>query len=1618
MDRSIDLVTAILGVWKAGAAFVGLDPTYPSERMLYMLEDSDVSILLSERKYATTLAVSAAPKCWLDDPATFMGQGQENPALPVMPQDTAYIIYTSGSTGKPKGIIMSRLGISNWIVTQIALSKPAMTTFQLASICFDVCYQEIFATFNTGGVLLSIEESLRHEPFELLRIIQAHGIERLFLPFVRLQQLAEVGCELQSFPACLDEIYSAGEQLQVTPAIETFFHYCGARLYNQYGPSEVPICTHYTCEGPASTWPRLPSIGSPLPNNFVYLLNPARKPVPMGVIGEYFLGGYNTASGYLGKEELTREKFIPNPFEAERAPVLYRSGDMGRMLPDGNFEFWGRIDKQVKIRGFRVELGEIENVLYQHPAVKEAVIQAKTTPHGRKYLAAYVVYHAGQATSWNTLRDYLHSKLPDYMIPEAYLELDSMPTDPNGKVNGRLLDTLKLAQDGHQAEYVAPATPLEQELATIWEAVLDKPRIGLGDNFFELGGHSLLATQVASRIRSRFGIELPVRAIFTHPTIGALAPHVEGAFKAEIQKLPPIQPSTAVTTQFPLSFAQTRLWLLDQLDVAVAYNIPFALSLAGELDEEIFLKSFQHLVDRHAILRTVFKTVDGDPVQEVLPSWKLELIKTDLSMLPPEEQRLALQKHVQNSALHQFDLGNLPLFRLELLCMQPRQWTLLLTFHHIIFDGWSLGLLVKAFSETYRLLREGQALDLTPLDIQYADYAVWQRAYVANAYLKRLENYWQGQFKTQPDHLQLPSDLPAPSVRTPQGAMWRSRLDNQVIAGLEQLGSSHQGSLFMGMLAVFYTFLQKHTQQDDLVIGIPIANRNQIETEPLIGFFVNALPLRNDLSDDPAFSVLLQRTRDLALNAYAHQDLPYERLVETLNFRRELDKTPLFNVLFVMQNAPMETLDLPGLQLQILDQAGMTAKYDLTLVLEQRGTEWDAIWEYSTDLFSLSRIQQLAHQFEYLLQAIVAEPDTRLSGLPLADRTLTVQQLKARNQTQREYPRETPLGQLFKAQAEKTPTAIALRAGSSTWTYQELDAKSDRVAVWLLSQKQPDDRLVGLYMERSPLTMATLLGIVKAGLAYLPLPTEYPAARLLQMVEDARPAYVLSTKVLLSLFPEQDAPLIAVEDVLQAVVAEADLASLSKLAVSAEAMCYLMYTSGSTGVPKGVMVPHRAVARLALSCNYAHFEAGSRFLLHSPLAFDASTLEIWACLLNGGELVIAEAEKTDTTALAQLISGQGIDVLWLTAGLFNVMVEQHLSVLGQIKYLLAGGEALSLWHVNQYLALSQKGILINGYGPTENTTFSCCHVMTEPISERSVPIGKPIGNSRAYLLDAHLQPVPDGVAGELYLAGDGLALGYWNAAEQTTSKFVPDPFASTPGLMYRSGDWGRYLPDGSIEFLGRKDEQVKIRGHRIELGELTKTLQGHAAVRNAVVIVHEKAALGKVLLAFWVKAPEGEVSEITLMDDLRKRLPPYMLPNFLIQVDSIPLTAHGKTDRAALLVLALDRLDTPSALDLPVTESARQLAALWEGLLGIAQVGLQSDFFQLGGHSLLATQLAHRIREHFQVAFTLKDVFEFPQLHQQLDLIEGRQSQPSFSESIPRVARAQYRQPNPIDSQS
>ncbi|MCU1716787.1 non-ribosomal peptide synthetase [Pseudomonas sp. 5P_3.1_Bac2] len=1581
LPRSTQMLVALLAVAKAGASYIPMDPHYPKERLQVILKVGTPALLLLES--ASAQAFPGMQCCALDDAlvqaevASYDSSDFVQASLSGL--DAAYVLFTSGSTGTPKGVVVSHGALSNFLFSmqeqmQLKLGDRFLATTTLG---FDIAGLELFLPLICGGEVVIASREATVDPALLAQQITRQQITHLQGTPALWQGLVEY----QSSALTALTALVGGDTLPSRLATDM------CRLAHQvlhvYGPTETTIWSTLDVLGEGSGDDL--SIGRPIANTQVYILDSALQPRPVGLAGELYIGGDGLAQGYLTRPGLSSERFVANPYGAPGSR-MYRTGDVAYLREDGRLYFLGRVDNQVKIRGYRIELGEIETVLAHCPGVKSAVVIARDE---QKNLVGYVVAEDGHTLSGQDLRQAISAHLPEYMVPAAIMVLPALPLTPNGKVN-----RLALPEPLFEARSKKlPTTLWEQKLCDAFAEVLAIAPPGIDESFFDLGGHSLLAMQLVSRIRSLFQMELPLKAIFDAPTVEQLCEAM--AHRGFIPARAPLKQLTRPAL-LPMSFAQQRLWFLEDMAPSSAYNMPLVLALQGPLDEACLNLAVRDVLLRHESLRTLLLRQGESAVQQIVEAQQLAFALERKEVEPQQ----VLQCITEDSQQH-FHLSQALPVKGVLYALGSERYRLLLLIHHVAGDGGSLRPLMNDLATAYRARSQGLQPEWSALPVQYADYCLWQRQLLGDEQhptqtcLQQIQ-YWKQQLADLPDELNLIKDRPRQASPTHQGAQVALPLPAALYAKLQALAQDNAVSLFMLLQASLAAFLHRMGAGTDIPIGTAVDGRTDQALSDLVGFFVNTLVVRTDLSADPDMPSLLAQVRETILQGMANQDVPFERIVEELNPVRSLSRHPLFQIMLVLQNHERSTADFAPLQVEQLELAVSTAKFDLLFIFDEdrNGNVLNGRIEYSSDLYDEHSIRAFAERFVWLLSAIVEQPHQRISQFELLPAQERKKVLHLWNDTDHPLPENT-LAALFEQQVRKTPEHVAANDGVRQLSYRQLNAMANRLAQRLLQLVEDSEPRIGLLLEHSLECVVAILATVKIGGAYVPLRPSDPVERQQTMLDAADVQVLLCDSA-------QDPSTLRVEHVVlidQDVTRPVDEAQMGnpQLVVAADALAYIMYSSGSTGVAKGIAVTQKNV--IALACD-RFWQQGNyqRVLLHSPLAFDASTFEFWVPLLHGGQLVVASGGTPDVASLSRLIVREKVTALWLTAGLFRLIAEEDPESLAGVQQILAGGDVLPKASVDALLARHPQQTIINGYGPTEATTFTTVHALRSSMAKHtSVPIGVPLDNTQVYVLDKQLQPVPVGVPGELYIAGAGLARGYINNPRLTAKHFVANPFGLPGERLYRSGDWVRWLPEQVLEYLGRNDSQLKIRGFRIETGEVESVLARYSGVAQVLVKGIESRPGIKQLVAYVIAQEGMSCATAELLAYAREHLPDYMVPAAVVRLSHFPLTANGKIDQRALPAPEF------AAGQGRVARTAQEelLCRLFADTLGVESVSIDDNFFDLGGHSLLAMGLINNIRKTFQVEVSVRRLFEAPSVAQLAGVLtQGAPARPALEAKL------------------
>ncbi|POO79777.1 non-ribosomal peptide synthetase [Bacillus sp. MBGLi97] len=1555
IERSERMITSIMGILNAGGAYVPIDPGFPAERIQYILEDCGADFILTESQ----IEAPASDAELIDFDQAIAEGADDMPEADVNARNLAYIIYTSGTTGRPKGVMIEHRQVHHLVESlQQTIYQSGCQTLRMALLApfhFDASVKQIFASLLLGQTLYIVPKKTVTNGAALAAYYRRNSIEATDGTPAHLQMLIAAG-DLGGLK--LKHMLIGGEGLSsvVADKLMKLFKETGAapRLTNVYGPTEtcVDASVHPVIPESAVQSAYVP-IGKALGNNRLYILDQKGRLQPEGVAGELYIAGDGVGRGYLHLPELTDEKFLQDPFvPGER---MYRTGDVVRWLPDGTIEYLGREDDQVKVRGYRIELGEIEAVIQQAPDVAKAVVLARPDEQGNLEVCAYVVQKPESEFSPASLREHAARQLPDYMVPAYFTDVTEIPLTPSGKVDRRKLFALEVKAVSGTA-YTAPRNETEKAIAAIWQDVLNVEKAGIFDNFFETGGHSLKAMTLLTKIHKETGVEIPLQYLFEHPTIAALA---QEADHRESRAFSVIEPAEK-QEHYPLSLAQQRTYIVSQFeDAGVGYNMPAAAILEGPLDIQKLERAFQGLIRRHESLRTSFVLENSTPRQNIHDS-----VEFNIEMI---ERGGRSDEAIMASFVRRFDLAKAPLFRIGLLKLEENRHMLLFDMHHLISDGVSIGIILEELARIYK----GE--QLPELRLQYKDYAVWQSRQAAEGY-KKDRAYWKEVFAGELPVLQLLSDYPRPPVQSFEGDRVSIKLDAGIKDRLNRLAEQNGATLYMVMLSAYYTLLSKYTGQDDIIVGTPSAGRNHSDTEGIVGMFVNTLAIRSEVKQDETFTQLISRVRKRVLDAFSHQDYPFEWLVEELNIPRDVSRHPLFDTMFSLQNATEGIPAVGDLSLSVHETNFKIAKFDLTVQARENDEGIELDLDYSTKLFKQSTANRLLTHFARLLEDAAAEPEQRISEYKLLSEEEAASQIQQFNPGRTPYPKDKTIVQLFEEQAANTPDHTALQYEGESLTYRELNERANRLARGILSLGAGEGRTAAVLCERSMEMIVSILAVLKSGSAYVPIDPEHPIQRIQHFFRDSGAKVLLTQRKLKALAEEAEfGGVIVLADEEESYHDEARNLALP---LDSAAMANLTYTSGTTGTPKGNIVTHANILRTVKKTNYLSITEQDTILGLSNYVFDAFMFDMFGSLLNGAKLVLIPKETVlDMARLSRVIERENISILMITTALFHLLVDLNPACLSTLRKIMFGGERASVEHVRKALQTVGKGKLLHMYGPSESTVFATYHPVDE-LEEHtlSVPIGKPVSNTEVYILDrtGHVQPV--GIAGELCVSGEGLVKGYYNRPELTEEKFVPHPFASGE-RMYKTGDLARWLPNGNIEFIGRIDHQVKIRGQRIELGEIEHQLQTHDRVQESVVLAVEQGAGDQLLCAYYVG--EGDISSQELREHAAKDLPAYMVPAVFIQMDELPLTGNGKIDRRALPIPDAN-VSRGVSYAAPRNETEQKVADIWAQVLQAERIGVYDHFFDIGGHSLAGMKMLALVHQELGVELSLKNLFQSP----------------------------------------
>jgi amino acid adenylation domain-containing protein len=1598
VERGFDMIIGLLAISKTGATYLPLDPIYPKARLFLIVDDAKPVIMLTQHSLIDSVPETPAKLIFIDDRSAYSEESSNNLTFGNSTKP-GYILYTSGSTGKPKGVPVTQHAVVNLVNSMTRLLSFTTQDILLAvtTISFDIAELEMYMPLFIGAKLVIATQETATDMDLLAEKMEESNATVFQATPVTFKMLMISGWNGKK-----DMKLIIGGEALPKELVRDMLPRC-AGIWNSYGPTETAIYSvvrNNTMEDTVGEG--YVPIGRPVDNTVCYILNKKLVPVPIGIPGELYIGGDGISPGYLNLPNMTDERFIINPFGNNPEEKIYKTGDLVTYFNDGNMVFLNRLDSQVKIRGFRIELGEIESAIAQFDAIKDNVVIVREDVPGNKKLVGYLILKEGMEADMAELRQFLNTKLPDYMVPAAFVLMDKFPVTLNGKVDRKLLPAPLEIRSQVSADYVAANTELGKTLVSIWSEVLKMENIGITDNFFELGGNSLVAAMLITRIKKVLNIKITLSVLFMKQTIAEIEKEIQNQKIADsaTESTQTISHHEFNTNIFPLSPGQKRLWFVENFEPGNrAYNMPFDYTIKGDLNILILEKSINTLIERHGSLRTVIQTTDGEPVQNVLEPYPYQLPFENLENLSEAEKAVAVGKFSDENELHLFDLETGPLFIIKLLKINTTEWLLLINMHHAITDGLSVKIFMDELGLIYTALKENKPLELKALPITYPDFAIFQNSCLTNGQCATQLEYWINELKGAPDLLQLPMDFQRPKNQTYDGDEVQFTIGKEMTKQLHLFSQQNKGSLFVTMLSIFNTLISRYASQEEFLIGIPIAGRTFEEQESIVGMFINNFPLRVTPLENMTFPEMLEMCKKKFYEAYDNQTLPLDRIVEELKVTRTANISPLFQVMFNLLNMFDEEISLGGSTMEMVDKRRRIAQFDLSLhSYETKGT-LNCVLEYNSNLFKRSRIERMAGHFTELVKCLMINPEQKIKKIPILTENENKVILGEWNATTVDFPREKCVHQLFEQQVLKTPDIIAIRDDRKAITYTELNEKANKLARYLHDSGALEGSLVSICMERSTDILVALLAVLKAGCTYIPLDPIYPKDRLALILEDGNPALMITEKKLLESLPETDTKNIFIEDYNAYKDYSGENADFT---VTPSTVAYLIYTSGSTGKPKGVQLEHFSVVNfLASMAKKPGITSEDIVLAVTTISFDIAGLEMYLPILYGASIFVASQETSmNPDLLIQKIEESKATILQATPVTFRMLNSAEWSGAKGLK-ILCGGEAMP--KELAYDLINKCGELWNMYGPTETTVWSTVEKVAINENDKIgyINLGKPIDNTFIYVLNTEFQPVPIGYPGELFIGGDGLARGYFNLPAMTQEKFLPDPFSNLPGArMYRTGDLVQQTEEGKLEFLNRVDSQVKIRGFRIELGEIESAISQFGTIKNNVTIVREDTPGDKKLVAYIIKEEE-EVDIAELRQFLKTKIPDYMVPSAFVFIDQFPLTPNGKIDRKVLPSPVEAAPQQTKSYIAPQTETEIKLAAIWSDVLKIKQIGADEDFFEIGGHSMVAVTLMVKIEKQMGVRLPLAILFDNSTIHDMAQLIDQKSERVSWGSLVP-----------------
>ncbi|MDQ0273892.1 amino acid adenylation domain-containing protein/non-ribosomal peptide synthase protein (TIGR01720 family) [Cytobacillus purgationiresistens] len=1536
LRRSDKLIITLLAILKTGATYVPIDPDYPEDRIAFMANDSEVKCIIADDELHLQ---TIKEKMWKILELMDTSQDGSNLDVDVSADDLAYIIYTSGSTGHPKGVMVPHRSVQNFIegISDAVGFSADESMLALTTISFDIFVTETFLPLAKGASVIMASEEEQLDPTLLSQLILDQKVTYIQATPSRIKGLMMYP-EGEKCLASVKALIVGGEAFPPT-LLQRLQGYDRLSIYNAYGPTETTVWS--TIKN--VTLDQQVTIGQPIRNTQCYIVDPHNRLQPIGIFGELCIAGSGVSQGYWNQPEMTAEKFVKNPFGSSN--MMYRTGDLVRWLPDGHIEYASRMDQQVKMRGYRIELQEIEAQLEKMASIQEAAVALHKDSTGDDYLCGYLVWEDSQAAiSLETIKAQLLTKLPGYMVPTQFLMLEELPLTANGKLDRKALPKPDLQALRHEA----PRTPIEKVLSKIWSKVLGVSTIGIHENFFSLGGESLKGIKLTSDIYKLFNTEIKIKDLFENPTIHLMSRLIQNQVRVNYK---PISVAKEADT-YPVTSAQKRLFILNEMEeISVSYNMPAVLKVNGSLNLNNLQKAFNKLIKRHEILRTSFEMVDNEPFQIIHKD-----VNNEINVLQIDYENI--DSFIETS-IKPFNLFKPSLIRMTVIEAGKNHQYLILDMHHIVSDGLSLELIEKELFDLYHGINSDKPI------LQYKDYASWQKEMLNQHRLDNQEEYWLNQFKEKIPLLEMPLDYDRPRVKTYKGNRYEFKINSELLKHLNKIANDTNTTLFMILLSCYQITLGRFSGQEDIVVGTPVSGRTHPDVHSLIGMFVNMLPIRLYPEGKKPFKEFLQEVKRTTLDSFANQDYPFEELIKKLDLERDPGRNPIFDAAFVLQNKAIPRIQMDELILNPYKLKTTTSKFDLMLEAFIEDKELHLNLQYCNDLFNEQTIARFSKCFLNIIKAICSDSNRQIYNLEMISELEELEILKYSIGPKTDYYSTLTIQEVFEKQAEVNPEKTAVVSHGYPLTYRELNDKANQLGYLLKNKGIQQGETIAILMEPSAEMIVSFLAILKAGAVYLPLNKEIPENRLKFMLKDSLAKFLFVDSALTIEF-DSPAEILNIKEL----PFEDGIENNLNVSNTPEDLAYIMYTSGTTGEPKGVMVTHKNINRLVNNTNYIEFNDSDQILLTGATGFDATTFEIWGALLNGLTVHLCRKELfLEAKDLSDYISRHQISVLWLTSSLFNQYAEYYKDMFTPLRYLIVGGEVLSIKHIN--LATQLKTVkIINAYGPTENTTFSTYYPVNK-LFNSNIPIGRPISNSSTFIVDKFNNLQPIGVIGEIYVGGAGVARGYLNNPDLTASKFIENPFIEGDRI-YRTGDLGRWLQDGNIEYIGRKDNQIKIRGYRIELKEIEAALLSHPSVKNGTVSVFERPNNQKVLCAYYVL--EDSIDSDELRRELQKTLPGYMVPTMYKEMETLPLTSNGKLD---IQSLPQPDLETTQGITLPINEIEEILVNIFKEVLGFSKISTDDSFFDLGGDSIKALQISAKLY-NLHLKMEVKDLFRYP----------------------------------------